>query len=114
MRISDWSSDVCSSDLMSYRIGYDDLDAITSAAVDGAGLARLPNWLVFEHMRENRLVKVLDEALPFGSELHVVWPHTRYLPRKSRVVIAALIETIPPQLSRCMYGTGTANKTKTA
>ncbi|AKJ69581.1 LysR family transcriptional regulator [Pandoraea thiooxydans] len=85
---------------IAHRLRYDDLEAIAAAAVDGIGLARLPIWLVYDHLQAGRLVRALDEADPVGAATHLVWPHTRYLPLKMRLVIDALLATLPPLLAR--------------
>ena len=41
----------------------------------------------------------VDHRRSRPMEIHVVWPHTRYLPSKTRAAIDALAEAIPPLLS---------------
>ncbi|MBA3595007.1 MAG: LysR family transcriptional regulator [Polaromonas sp.] len=81
------------------RFCFDDLQMMASAAHAGVGLTRLPVWLVADALREGTLVQLFDEPFPFGYELHVVWPHTRYLPLKTRVVVDLLLEKLPPLLA---------------
>jgi DNA-binding transcriptional LysR family regulator len=83
---------------IAHRIGFDDIGAIAAAAVDGAGLAHVPYWLVNEHLQSGALVGVLGEASSVMVPLHAIWPRTRYLPYKLRVVIDTLLDAIPPSL----------------
>jgi DNA-binding transcriptional LysR family regulator len=83
---------------IAHKIGFDDIGAIAAAAVDGAGLAHVPYWLVNEHLQSGALVRVLSEASSIKVPLHAVWSRTRYLPYKLRVVIDTLLETLPPFL----------------
>src|SRR3546814_8136313 len=56
MRISDWSSDVCSSDL-------------TEAAVDVARLAGLnPSGVICEVMKDDGTMARLDDLIPFAQK----------------------------------------------
>ncbi len=81
------------------RFCFDDLQMIASATLAGIGLARLPMWLVVDALRDGALVQLFDEPHPFGYELNVVWPHTRYLPLKTRVVVDLMLEKLPPLLA---------------
>lgn len=80
------------------RFCFDDLEMIASAARAGVGLARLPVWLVAGALREGTLVQLFDEPHAFGYELHLLWPHTRYLPLKTRVVVDLMLEELPKLL----------------
>jgi DNA-binding transcriptional LysR family regulator len=77
------------------RMVFDDLQAITDAALAGAGLAWLPCWLMARHCRHGELIAVLDTDQVMSAQIHAVWPQTRYLPSKTRVAIDALAEHIP-------------------
>lgn len=77
------------------RIRLDDLEAIADAAVSGAGLAWLPCWLVARHVHAGELESVTDCGRVLSTEIHAVWPQTRYLPAKTRAAIDALAAGIP-------------------
>lgn len=83
---------------IAHRLGFDEVGAIAAAAIEGAGLAHVPYWLVKEQLDSGTLVRVLGEASSIMVPLHAVWPHTRFLPYKLRVVIDALLEAIAPTL----------------
>ncbi|BEP96024.1 LysR family transcriptional regulator [Acidovorax sp. A79] len=80
------------------RVRCDSLEVVAATAAAGLGIARLPKWLAAEPVAAGTLVKVFDEARPFGYELHAVWPQARALPRRTRVVIDALAAQLPALL----------------
>ena len=45
-----------------------------------------------EHLRSGALVTVLDDYAGATMPIHVIWPRTRYLQPKVRVVVDALLE----------------------
>jgi DNA-binding transcriptional LysR family regulator len=77
------------------RLLLDDLQAIADAAIAGAGLAWLPCWMLAPHTRTGELALVLDSRRVLATEIHAVWPKTRYLPAKTRAAIDALAMEIP-------------------
>jgi DNA-binding transcriptional LysR family regulator len=80
------------------RLQFDDLQSIADAAVAGAGLAWLPCWLLAPHVRAGELVLVMDSQRVLATDIHVVWPRTRYLPSKTRAAIDMLVEEIPSMI----------------
>lgn len=77
------------------RLLLDDLQAIADAAIAGAGLAWLPCWMLAPHTRTGELALVLDSRRVLATEIHAVWPKSRYLPAKTRTAIDALALEIP-------------------
>jgi DNA-binding transcriptional LysR family regulator len=69
------------------------------AAIDGLGLVRVPTWLVGDALASGRLLQVFEEARPYEYELHAVWPATRSLPCKTRVLIDLLVARLPASLA---------------
>ena len=66
--------------------------AIRALALAGLGVAVLPDWLVQDDVRRGQLQRVLPEyALP-NQPIHLVFPGSRHLPRKTRVFIDFLAE----------------------
>ena len=66
--------------------------AIRVLAMAGLGVAVLPDWLVQDDVRSGRLQRVLPSyALP-SQPIHLVFPNSRHLPRKTRVFIDFLAE----------------------
>ncbi|MDR6742893.1 DNA-binding transcriptional LysR family regulator [Herbaspirillum sp. 1173] len=83
---------------VSSRLRFDDLEAIADATVAGAGLAHLPCWLIRDHLKAGRLVKLMPEASFATIDMHLAWPLTRHLPLRVRTVIDALAAALPPLL----------------
>jgi len=73
------------------RHEFADGDMMLKATVDGCGLCQLPTWLVSEQLRNGQLLTVLDEYGDACMPIHVIWPRTRYIQPKVRVVIDALL-----------------------
>jgi DNA-binding transcriptional LysR family regulator len=82
------------------RLVYDDLQAITDAAVAGAGLAWLPCWLMAKHAHAGELSLVLDCDSMVSAEIYAVWPQSHYLPTKTRAAIDALVAEIPGKVGQ--------------
>lgn len=82
------------------RIRLDDLEAVAEAAIDGAGLACLPAWLVDSQLRSGRLVSVLDDHRALGNSVYAVWSQTAHVPSKVRVTIDELRRCMPVRLTR--------------
>lgn len=66
--------------------------AIRSLALAGLGLAVLPEWLVLDDLANGRLVRVLPPYSLAPQPVHVLFPNSAHLPRKSRVFIDFLAE----------------------
>ncbi|GAB3256290.1 LysR substrate-binding domain-containing protein [Chitinimonas naiadis] len=86
------------------RLAFDDLEALLDAAKAGLGIARLPDWLTNQSLREGALVRLLPQETSLTFAVHLLWPQTRHLAPKVRVVIDALAEVIPPILNRPPFG----------
>ncbi|WP_432240378.1 LysR family transcriptional regulator [Herbaspirillum robiniae] len=80
------------------RLRFDDLEAIAAAAVAGAGLARLPCWLIAAHVKSGRLVKVMEEESYIAIDMHLAWTPMRHMPHRLRTVIDELAKELPPLL----------------
>jgi DNA-binding transcriptional LysR family regulator len=85
--------------VVSHQLRFDDLEAIAEAALDGAGLARLPSWSIAEHVAQGRLVPVLKEASRVTFDMHLMWLASRHLPQRLRVVIDELMASVPSLLT---------------
>lgn len=78
---------------------FDSIEAMCAAAVAGLGLVRLPKWLVAPAVASGQLLPVFDEPVPFGFPMHLLWPHSRRLPLKTRVVLDLLGQRLPGLLA---------------
>ncbi|QSQ20440.1 LysR family transcriptional regulator [Pyxidicoccus parkwayensis] len=81
------------------RLRLDDLETIADAAVQGAGLAWVPCWLIGERLRKKQLTLVLQDVPRYGNEIFAVWPQNKHLPSKVRTAIDVLAARIPGRLS---------------
>ncbi|MZI93326.1 LysR family transcriptional regulator [Vibrio sp. CAIM 722] len=73
------------------RYSFTDGDAMLSAVLEGMGLSQLPTWLIKDHLATGALVTVLDDFAGAEMPIHAVWPRSRYLKPRQRVVIDALV-----------------------
>ena len=73
------------------RHALDDGEMLLHSVLAGCGLAQLPTWLVQEHIDSGALVTVLDEYAGATMPIHAIWPRSRYVQPKLRVVIDALV-----------------------
>lgn len=73
------------------RYRFSDGDAMVAAVLDGMGVSQLPTWLINEHLASQALVTVLDEYAGAQMPIHAVWPRSRYLKPRQRIVIDALL-----------------------
>lgn len=73
------------------RHEFGDGEMMLKATVEGGGLCQLPTWLVDEHLRSGALVTVLDQYAGARMPIHVIWPRTRYIQPKVRIIIDELL-----------------------
>lgn len=81
------------------RILMDDMQAVTNAAVSGAGVAWLPYWLAREHVVEGRLVAIMRSYDSVDFPVNAVWPHAAYQPLKVRLAVDQLVAQLPARLA---------------
>lgn len=68
-----------------------DGEAILDAALAGAGLCQLPTWLVKEHLNSGRLVPVLTDFKSAEMPINAIWPRSRFIPPRLRLLIDELV-----------------------
>ena len=78
------------------RLTFNVHDAIRDAALAGHGLALLSTWLIADDLAAGRLVQVLPEARTLGFPIHALWPQSRHLSAKVRVVVDELVSHFLP------------------
>ncbi|WP_413657955.1 LysR family transcriptional regulator [Paraburkholderia phenoliruptrix] len=64
-----------------------DGEAMLNAALAGCGVVQLPTWLVGEHLRRGELIEILKEWAGGEMPIHAIWPRTKYVQPRVRVVI---------------------------
>lgn len=66
--------------------------ALRFAAIEGMGIARLPNYLVHKDFADGRLVEILSDYRSPPRAVHVMYPQRRLMPAKVRSFIDFLAE----------------------
>lgn len=79
----------------------DNSEVILMAALDGAGIALLPDWLVGPSLRSKKLVQVLPGWTGRGDGgVYAVLPPGRLIPTKTRVFVETIAESIKAEWGR--------------
>lgn len=68
-----------------------DGEMLLNLTLAGGGLAQLPTWLVQTPVEQGLLVPVLEACAGAEMPIHVIWPRTRYLLPKVRMVVDELL-----------------------
>jgi DNA-binding transcriptional LysR family regulator len=76
------------------RLAANNGDVLAMAAIEGAGIALLPDFIVAEALADGRLVTLDLGVAPTGVAIHAVWPAGRLTPAKTRVFIDFLVERL--------------------
>jgi DNA-binding transcriptional LysR family regulator len=71
-------------------------EAVLDAALAGHGLAYLPTWLMGEELKQGALEMVLSESAIEEFDVYALWPRTRDLAPKIRVVVDELLRRFVP------------------
>lgn len=71
-------------------------DVLCRAALGGMGIARLPTFIVGDHLRDGALEVVLPRFPQASEGIHAVFPHSRNLSVKVRVFVDFLVDTFGP------------------
>lgn len=67
-------------------------DYLSRAAIAGYGITRQPSFIVYQAIREGKLVAVLGEFSGPAISAYAVYPHTRHLSQRVRAFVDFLIE----------------------
>lgn len=70
---------------------------LEAAAVAGIGIVLLPGYMMTKHIRQGKLISLLDEYCPANIGIHAVYPSTRHLATKVRVFVDFLAERFQSQ-----------------
>jgi len=74
----------------------EDLKAILSAACEGLGIIRAPDFLVRYYLENKSLAPVLDKTLLDPTDLKLFYPKLTYQPRKIKEFISYLMQQARP------------------
>jgi LysR family transcriptional regulator for bpeEF and oprC len=74
------------------RLAVESADTAIAAAVGGIGIMQVTSYLVWSHVREGRLVPILDDWRPASAEARLVMPPGRHRPKKLKAFEDFLVE----------------------
>lgn len=84
---------------VSGRLMADDGELLAEMAVQGVGLAWLPDFIAMPLVRAGQLRVLLNDACDDRMPIHVVLPDRRFVPRKTRVMVDALVQALAGAIS---------------
>lgn len=76
------------------RLWINSLDALVSAAKDGAGIVRVPSWQIRAELAAGRLRRILRDHEPAAAPVHLLLPSSRLASPKVRVFADYLVEQL--------------------
>lgn len=71
------------------RLRLNSTETVLEAALDGAGLAQLDQFVAGEALKSGRLIAVLNDFVAEGAPIRAVYPSRRYLSPKVRLFVDA-------------------------
>jgi DNA-binding transcriptional LysR family regulator len=77
------------------RLWMNSLDALVSAAIEGAGIVRAPAWQVAGHIESGHLRPVLDKYAPPATPVHLLFERVKLSSPKIRTFADYLIDRWP-------------------
>lgn len=80
---------------VSPRFASNNADAVRKAALEGLGIAFVPEPIVASDLASGRLRRVLEGHEPPETDIHVVYPAGRFLPARVRAFVDRVIEGFP-------------------
>ncbi len=83
------------------RVGADDLSFVRKAALAGAGIGLIPQFLCAREWASGKLIRVLPDWSLAGSELSIVYASARFLPQRVAVVRDYLVKELGAVFRRC-------------
>lgn len=72
-------------------------DILRSAAVEGLGVILQPDFLIYEALRERKLIRILSDWETDNLTVFIVYPNRKFLPPKVRSFIDFLVERFGPE-----------------
>ena len=78
------------------RIVLDHAEPMLDAALAGCGVTYLPTWLMANGLASGRLERLLSPDLVETATIHAIWPATRTLAPKIRIVVDELVRRFSP------------------
>ncbi|MFT3858633.1 MAG: LysR family transcriptional regulator [Aquabacterium sp.] len=72
------------------RVQISDGDGMVAAAIEGMGIAQVPDYMAEEALARGLLVELLPGLRPAPMDIHVVVPTARLMPARVRLALKAL------------------------
>ncbi|MNI31913.1 HTH-type transcriptional regulator DmlR [compost metagenome] len=69
-----------------------DGDAMIQACLAGVGIAQFPESMVNSHIAAGSLISLMADHTPIPVELNVIWPRTRHLIPRVRLIVDELLK----------------------
>jgi DNA-binding transcriptional LysR family regulator len=91
-------------------VNVDDMPFVHNFALEGLGIALLPELLVEPRIVAGELVRVLPQYRRLGSSLYIVHPATRRLPRRVALLRDFLFDALRAELTRCSRVSGATGR----
>ena len=88
----EWATNSPSPPELPLALSSNNLESILQAALQGLGLAYVPEFIVRNYVASGELISVLETHLKEGGKFSVVWPSSRHMLPKVRVFIDFLTE----------------------
>lgn len=77
-----------------YIVSVNDARSYVDAAIAGVGVALIPRFMAQKHVQEGRLVPIMTDWACESFPLYIVYPQTRHLSNKVRVVVDWLAKRV--------------------
>lgn len=74
------------------RLWVNNLDALVAAAIDGAGIVRVPSWQVSEDIASGRLVRILEDHERPPVPVNILFQPSKLASPKIRVFVDYLVD----------------------
>ena len=72
-------------------------DLLLASAVEGAGIISMPDFIVWDSIKEGRLVRVLPDYIFPEVGMYAIYPPTRHLSAKIRTFVDTLVDHFSPE-----------------
>ena len=79
------------------RIRFSNAEACLAAAEAGLGLACIPGFVAGDAIRAGRIMRILQDFEPEPYDVYVLYPHSRHLSAKVRLLVDMLVERYKDQ-----------------
>lgn len=93
--VANWLMKTQNDELIGYPIKpkyeMSDGDTLKASVIAHCGLSQLPTWLINDQLVSGELVTVLDNYAGAEMPIHAVWPRTKYIKPKIRILIDEFI-----------------------